>query len=209
MTNLTNRPMASAVLIALASGLTAVGCRIEATDRLAANGIAPVYNQQTGRLEQLISDRDGDGKQETRAYMDGGIIKYIEIDRNADGAPDRWEYYGSTTAANAGSADTRRLNLIDHAEEANGTDAHITRREFYGNGVIRRVVDDTDTNGHADKWEFYEDGVLVRVDLDLVGKGYPSQRLVYGPQGDVVRIETDSDGDGRFVSATPASGGGR
>ena len=63
--------------------------------------------------------------------------------------------------------------------------------------------------GVSHRWEFYEDGVLVRVDLDLVGKGYPSQRLVYGPQGDVVRIETDSDGDGRFVSATPASGGGR
>ena len=116
-------------------------------------------------------------RQETRAFMDGTDIKYIEIDRNGDGAPDRWEYYGTPAAAAGITA--AASNVIDHAEEANGPDRTITRREFYVDGVIRRVVDDTNFDGRPDKWEQYERGVLVQVEMDLVGKGYPSRRLVY------------------------------
>lgn len=183
--------------LAVIAALAAVpACRANAIDRLAANGISPVYNLQTGKLEQLVSDRDHDGKPDTRAFMDGATITYIEIDRNADGSPDRWEYYAPSP------------NVIDHAEEANGPDLRITRREFYANGVIRRVVDDTDLDGRPDKWEDYDRGALIKVELDLVGKGYPSQRLVYGPAGDVARIEADPDGDGVFV-VVPASNGGK
>ena len=60
-----------------------------------ANGISPCLQPANGQLEQLLSDRDHDGRSETRAFMDGAVIKYIEIDRNGDGLPDRWEYYGS------------------------------------------------------------------------------------------------------------------
>lgn len=182
-------------MLLVAFAATAGACRQDAADRLASSGIAPVYNQQTGRLEQLVSDRNGDGKQETRAFMDGAVIKYIEIDRNADGAADRWEYYAASP------------NVIERAEEANGPDASgMTRREFYAGGAIRRVVDDIDLDGRPDKWEHYEQGLLTRVELDLVGKGYPSQRLVYGRDGDVIRIETDPAGTGAFKPAAPAQG---
>ena len=166
-------------------GISVVSCNRDPNATLAAQGISPVYNAETGKLEQLVSDRDGDGKKETRAFMDGTTIKYIEIDRNVDGAPDRWEYYVS--------------NVIDHAEEANGTGQTITRREFFIGGTIRRVVDDVDLDGRADKWEHYDAGKLARVDLDLVGKGYASQRLTYSPDGNLLMIETDPDGDGKFV----------
>jgi hypothetical protein len=174
--------------LALAATLVAVtaSCRDSAEDRLAASGIEPVYNKQTGQLEQLLSDRNGDGKQETRAFMEGAVIKYIEIDRNADGAADRWEYYATSP------------NIIERAEEANGSDARVTRREFYADGAIRRVVDDVDLDGRPDKWEHYGNGLLERVELDLVGKGYASQRLVYGPAGDVIRVEADLAGTGAF-----------
>ena len=56
-------------------------------------GATPVYNKQTGRLEQLLSDKNGDGKIDTRAHMDGVRLKMIEIDLNGDERPDRWEYY--------------------------------------------------------------------------------------------------------------------
>ncbi|HYU79134.1 MAG TPA: hypothetical protein VEK56_09120, partial [Vicinamibacterales bacterium] len=35
---------------------------------------AAVYNKETGRLDQLVSDRDGDGKADTRASMDGNRL---------------------------------------------------------------------------------------------------------------------------------------
>jgi len=176
-----------ALALACAAGLT--GCAQSTQDALAARGIAPIYNAQTGKLEQLLSDRDGDGRKETRAYMDGTVIKYIEIDRTGDGAPDRWEYYVS--------------NLIDHAEEVNGPGKDITRREFFLAGVIKRVVDDVDLDGRPDKWETYEDGVLARVELDLVGKGYSTQRLSYDARGTVTLIESDPEGDGVFVRILP------
>ena len=70
-----------AFTLLIIAGMVAGGCRQDAPDRLAANGIAPVYNKETGRLEQLLSDRDGDGRQETRAFMDGAQLQRIEIDR--------------------------------------------------------------------------------------------------------------------------------
>ena len=177
--------LSSALALASACGPAAPAGDVNTT-------AVPVYNKQTGRLEQLVSDRDHDGRPDTWAYMDGVTVKYIEIDRSGDGKPDRWEYY---TPVPAGGARV----VIDHAEEANGLTGRITRREFYADGTIRRVEEDTNDDGRADKWEQYEAGVLAKVELDLLGKGYASQRLVYGPDGNVTRIETDPDGDGVFV----------
>lgn len=196
------RRIAGGALAALALG-AAAACGPGHPDQLAANGISTVYNPQTGKLEQLLSDRDHDGRSETRAFMDGAVIKYIEIDRNGDGLPDRWEYYGSpAVTANAPAPAT---NAIDRAEEANGPGRAITRREFYVQGTIQRVVDDTDADGRPDKWETYERGLLVQVDLDLLGKGRPTQRLRYDAAGNVTAVEADPDGDGVFEPVVPAS----
>lgn len=157
--------------------------------------VSPVYNQETGKLEQLVSDRNGDGKLDTRAFMDGAVLKHIEIDRDNNEQPDRWEYYDKGDKAGA--------PIIRNADEANGPDNRITRREFYESGVIKRVIDDTNFDGRPDKWETYEGGTLARIDLDLVGRGFASQRLIYNATGDVTRVETDPDGDGVFV---PVSG---
>lgn len=158
----------------------------------------PVYNEQTGRLEQIVSDRDGDGRVETRAFMDGTRLVRIEIDRDGDGAVDRWEFYivqGSPEAA-----------VIDRAEEAGGADGIITRRETYVGGALARVEEDTNLDGRPDKWETYERGRLINVDLDLAGKGRPTRRLVYGAGGTVERMESDADGDGQFLPDPPAGG---
>src|SRR5262245_13220540 len=76
------------ILLLLAVAVAAASCTQASAERA-----KPIYNKDTGRLEQLVSDRNGDGKIDTRAVMDGVRFKSIEIDRNGDGQPDRWEYY--------------------------------------------------------------------------------------------------------------------
>jgi hypothetical protein len=166
-----------------------------------------VYNTTTGRLEQLVSDRDGDGKPDTRAHMEGTTLKWIEIDRDGDGKSDRWEYY---SPAPAGAPRGTPPSVIDRADEAGAADQKVTRREHYQRGVLQRTEEDTDRDGRMDKWEFYDGNVLTRVEFDLSGHGHPDRRLVYGPDGNVIRIEVDPDGDGKFEAApVPPAGKGR
>src|SRR5262245_38432746 len=81
--------------------LSAAGCGSQAAAPADALRTDAVYNKQTGRLEQLTADQDHDGKNDTVAYMDGTRLKRIEIDRDGDGATDRWEIYGPGVVATA------------------------------------------------------------------------------------------------------------
>jgi hypothetical protein len=145
-----------------------------------AGAATPVYNQTTGRLEQLIADRDADGRPDARAFMDGVSVTRVELDRNNDGAADRWEFY--TTPEGAPRAGAPQP-VITRAEEANGPDARITRRERYENGQLAATEEDTDFDGRVDKWETYVEGQLRYVDLDLEGTGVANRRLTYAPGG--------------------------
>lgn len=191
---------------AWAAGLCVLAAACSSNQPEPGGGATPVYNKQSGALEQLVSDRDGDGKVDTRAFMDGVRLKHIEIDRNGDGKPDRWEFYVPVAGAAASGAAAAQTAL-SHVEEAGAFDARITRREFYQHGAVHRVEEDTDLDGRLDKWEHYEAGALTRVELDLVGKGFPSQRLVYRPDGNLDHVETDPDGDGRFDRVTTGGKG--
>jgi hypothetical protein len=180
------------LLIACGAGCSAWADRPPGSD----SGALPVYNDKTGRLEQITSDRDGDGKIDTRAFMDGKRLQRIEIDRNNDGRTDRWEHYidappGVTNAGTAGGMQIAR------AEEANGSDERVTRTEFYEAGLLLRVEEDADVNGRVDKWEHYDKGAMVRVDLDLKGGGFPDRRVLYRRDGSV-DMEVDPDGRGNW-----------
>jgi hypothetical protein len=156
------------------------------------------YDKATGRLQELKVDTDGNGTLDAVAHMDGATLKEIELDRDGDGQADRWEYYGPGTPQANGANKFDRWAIITRAEEGPRPDAPRTRREFYERGQLQRAEEDTDLDGRMDKWEVYENGELRRLDLDLSGKGVPDQRLIYGANGDVVRVEQDRDGDGRF-----------
>lgn len=145
----------------------------------------PVYSKTTGKLEQLVSDRNHDGKAEARAYMDGATLQRIELDRDSDGKPDRWEYYAPPAAAAGGPSMTGAVPDIVKAEESNGSDGRITRREIYRAGRLAAVEEDVDGDGRIDKWETYADGELRQVDLDVDGSGIPGQRLSYHVDGSV------------------------
>jgi hypothetical protein len=160
----------------------------------------PVYNKDTGVLEQLVSDRDGDGKVDTRAFMSGTRIVRVEIDRNADDVVDRREIYGTEPG-------NPNATVIERAEELGDASGRVIRLEHYARGMLERVEEDTDGNGRFDKWEYYEASRLKRVDLDLVGQGRVTQRLIYAAGGTLARMETDPDGDGRFDPVATGSPG--
>jgi hypothetical protein len=185
VTNHSILKLAGAGLLAGLSFHLASGC-----GRQEAGQVTPIYNKTTGRLEQLVGSRNGDGRVDTRAQMDGARLRSVEIDRNRDGRPDRWEYYEPDQ--------TTRRSMLVRAEEANGPDGRVTRHEYYDKGAIQRVEEDTDGDGRIDKWEAYEEGSLARMDLDLSGRGFPDRRLIYRRDGTLERTESDPTGDGRF-----------
>jgi len=172
--------------------------------------VTPIYSAKTGKLEALTLDRNGDGRVDTWALMDGTHLRSIQVDRHGTGKPDRWEHYAEGTPA-AGSSPSAaaafdRRTVIVRAEEANGPDRTVvTRREFYTDGIISRVEEDTDFDGRVDTWETYDHGVLARMDLDSHGRGWPNRRLVYRTDGSFDHVEVDLKGDGHFVPAQPGS----
>jgi len=187
--------------------ILASACSDPDTERLKQTTKA-TYDQSTGRLKELTYDANKNGKIDTWTDMDGTKPLRSRIDMDEDGKPDRWEYY---VAAPADAPRGTPPSVIDHADEGTGAgpDRKIMRREFYVRGVLQRTEEDTDNDGRMDKWEYYEGNVLTRVEFDLSGHGHPDRRLVYGADGNVIRIEVDPDGDGKFETAPPPAGKGR
>jgi hypothetical protein len=170
----------------------------------AVGQVTPIYSPKTGKLAELTADRDGDGRIDTWAEMDGAHLLSVKIDRHGTGRPDRWEYYEAGSPAAAGrptnGAAFERGAVLSRAEEANGPDGTtVSRHEYYVSGVISRVEEDSDFDGRVDKWEFYEHGALVRMDLDLRGTGKADRRFVYRADGLLDHLEADRDGSGHFL----------
>ena len=162
----------------------------------------PVYNDKSGQLEQIVSDSNGDGKVDTRAFMEGRRLLRIEIDRNNDGATDRFEFYGEAPPERVDPNSPAGRAEIERVEESNGPDVkQITRREFYERGELARVEDDSNNDGRLDRWELYERGTLSRIDMDVNGSGFPTRRLVYRRDGTIDRVEVDPAGTGAWREA--------
>jgi len=172
--------------------------------------IEPTYNRQTGRLELLRYDSDGDGVFDTFSYMDGARIIRIEIDRNEDGKVDRWEYYGPDrkiekigfSRAEDGKEDAWSFagadGAVDRVEISTKRNQTVDRIERYEKGVLVRAEEDTDGDGKFDKWETYDGDRLSSVAFDTMHRGTPDRRFVYGPDGSA-RMEVDLQGTGTFV----------
>jgi hypothetical protein len=120
------------------AGIAAIGCQQPAA-QTTAGGAVPIYNKQTGRLEQLLSDKNGDGKIDTRAHMDGVRLKMIEIDQNGDEKADRWEYY-IPVATSATTVRPATSTVIDRVEEAGQRNQALlaARRQWHDGGRDHR-----------------------------------------------------------------------
>ena len=169
------------------------------TDRL-----KPTYDD-TGKLQKLQYDRDGDGKADTWGYMDGSRVVKVEVDTNGDGNVDTWEFHragaaaGATTSGAPASVD-RTVERIERSTRFDGT---VSRREFFENGTLTRTEDDTDGDGRIDKWETYVGGSLSTMALDTQGSGTADRRLVYKADGSLDHIEADPNHTGTFTPVKP------
>jgi hypothetical protein len=193
----------------MALAVFAVACG--SSSRPESGGIEPVYNKQTGQLQQLKYDSNRNGTVDTISYMDGARVLRIEIDKDEDGKIERWEYYGADqklekvgfSLAADGKEDGWSFSgpdgSIARIELSPRRDGKVTRTEHYEHDVLTSAEEDADADGRIDKWEVYEGGRLASVTFDTSHRGSPDRRLIYGADGSA-RLEVDPDGDGRFTA---------
>jgi hypothetical protein len=169
---------ATAVLVLFA--LLPVGCGGASPAADAHGRVTPAYDAATGKLTRLAYDSDDNGTDDTWASMDGTRLVSLEADENEDGQIDRWEFYPP-------DAKTGPRQAPERIERATRLDGRVSRREFFEQGVMTRVEEDTDA-----------DGALVLLALDTAGRGQPDRRFVYRADGSLERMEADRDGRGTF-----------
>jgi hypothetical protein len=190
-------------LLALAAAaITVTGCSDAPAPALITERVSPTYRADTGRLEKLAYDRNGDGREDAWAFMDGARLLRAELDDDYDGRVDRKELYAAGTSnERAGRpAVIPGQGVLTRVEFVSATGASF-RQETYDKGVLARAEEDTDRDARTDKWERYENGALTSVALDTGRRGTPDRRLVYTADGGAPRVETDPDGDGHFRPA--------
>ena len=193
------------VLALAAAALASAGCSESPAPKLVARRVSPTYRADTGRLEKLAYDRNGDGREDAWAFMDGTRLLRAELDDNFDGRVDRKELYsaGSSDERAGGTAAIRGQGVLTRVELVSAATGASFREETYDKGVLARAEEDTDGDARTDKWERYENGALTSVALDTGRRGIPDRRLVYTADGGAPRIESDPDGDGHFRPAAP------
>ena len=184
------RPVLAGLLASIAS--LGGGCGIPGRE---TTRIEPTYDRDTGRLELLKYDANGDGNVDTWSYMNGADVVRIEIDTNQDGTLDRWEYYDAggkiekvgSSRVQDGKPDSWAYygpdGSIARVELSTRRDGNIDRIEHYAQGAMVRAEEDTSQDGIVDKWEVYEGSRLQSVAFDTTRSGYPDRRLTYGPDG--------------------------
>jgi hypothetical protein len=204
------RCMVAVVVSSCALPLTAA-CDNSRAD--AKKRIEPVYDKETGKLQLLKYDGDGNAKIDTWSYMDGARVVRIEIDKDEDGKIDRWEHYAADqklekiglSRANDGKPDVWSFvgpdGAVTRIEIATQKAGKATRTESYEHNALVRAQEDTDGDGKVDKWETYDGDHLSTVAFDTARRGFPDRRLVYGPGGSA-RVEVDPTGSGTFVPAS-------
>jgi hypothetical protein len=185
-----------------------------------ADAPAPCYEASSHRLVRLDADVNGDGVIEQRTYLNGNVPFRTEIDTDADGRVDRWEYVDAraqvmrvgTSSRNDGREDQWVFPASDdglvRVDRSTERTSRVDRREFYRGDLIERAEEDTNQDGVFDKWERFDGGVVREIAYDTThSTGRADRRLVYDAQGKYLRLEEDPDGDGRFQTAeTPAPG---
>ena len=163
--------------------------------------ISPVYDA-AGTIRRLDYDTNRDGQTDMRAYLENGRTVRIEADGNADGVVDRWEYYTAdgqlerlgTSSESDGVEDTWVVETGNQmrVDLATRRDGVADRHEFHDGGVLVRAEQDTNGDGRLDQWQRFTDGKLRELLIDTsLASGRPDQRLVYGPDGSLQRVDSD------------------
>jgi hypothetical protein len=180
----------------------------------------PTYDQSTGKLIQLTSDRNKNGRIDTWTDMDGSRPLRSRVDLDEDGRIDRWEYYDATGAlvkvgfsrTHEGKPDAWAFadgngRIVRVEVSSTADERHIDRWEHFdpasagqdaaAPGPLAAVEEDANGDGRPDKWERYANGVLATVAFDENFDGRADRRLTYD-DGRLVRIESEPDASGTF-----------
>ena len=202
--------------MAIATG----ACSNSDRERLKATTKA-TYDERTGRLKELTSDANGNGRIDTWTEMDGNRPLRSRADRNEDGRIDRWEYYDDSGRLIKVGFSRRDNGKPDAWAEPSpsgsisrvlvssvGDEKKIDRWETYdpasaGAGPqsaqsLVAVEEDTNGDGRADRWEKYAAGQLQTASFDQNGDGRIDRRLTY-QGGALVLIESEPDTAGKFA----------
>jgi hypothetical protein len=202
------------ILVAAVAGMAAA---CAAGDRPRA-----LYDPDSGRLQRLEHDVNGNGRNDAVGVMDGTQVRRQELDLDENGHVDRWDFYGAGNVLEKIGFSRQNDGVLDayafytdkgalrRIEISTSRDGRFDRVELYQEGVLVRSEEDTDRDGRPDKWETYRrrpvaapgepQYAITSVAFDDVGRGTPQRRFVYGDSGQVTLVETDADGDGQFVA---------
>jgi hypothetical protein len=196
--------------IAVMTLVAATSCSHPAPDP-SQRSTKPTYDTRTGKLTQLIFDRNRNGVMDTWTDMDGPRPIRSRIDQDEDGKIDRWEYYDEQgkllkvgfSRNNDGKPDAWSFpeadGTIARVEISSTADEKaIDRWEFYTANQLVRVEQDTSGDGRVDTWEIYEGGALKTAAYDENGDGRPDRRLTYNG-GQLALIESEPDASGRYT----------
>ena len=147
---------------------------------MAKSRVRPTYRADTGRLEKLAYDRNGDGREDAWTFMDGTRLIRAELDDDFDGRVDRREFYaaGEQGEPSRGSAAIQGLGVLARVELISKT-GNVARRETYDRGVLSTAAEDTNDDERADKWE------QVRERRARVGRAGHARARHAGPAGGV------------------------
>ncbi len=142
-----------------------------------------------------------------------------EVDADEDGVVERWEYYdesGQLEKIGSFSMDDGQVDTwlfpdgkggISRIERSMARDGLVSRWEYYKGEQLVRTEEDTDGDGEVDQWERHTGGVMVEISLDTTfSRRQPDRRLTYSPDGTLLSIEVDPDGDGEFLPGPPVDG---
>ncbi len=117
----------------------------------------PSYDQQTGKLIELTSDHNKNGRIDTWVEMNGALPVLSKTDVNEDGTLDRWEYYSA--------------NVLARGEDDTNGDGVVDQWSTYESGVLKTTAFDDDRDGKADRRWTYKgpNPVLVETEPDAAG----------------------------------------
>jgi hypothetical protein len=173
--------------IAMVLALAVAACADPERDRLRATTKA-TYDTATGKLTELTSDANKNGRIDTWTEMDGARPVRSRIDTNEDGKIDRWEYYDQNG----------RLTKVG-LSRTNGDKPDAWVYSTPDGKIARIEVSSTADERHIDRWEFYDaSGAMTRVEFDENGDGRPDRRLTYR-DGELIAIEDAPDASGTYT----------
>ena len=177
------------------------------------NGKIDTWSYMDGaRVIRIEIDKDEDGKLDRWEYYTADQkLEKVGWSRANNGKPDAWAYQGadgkiaridlaaleSPTQRVGAELASARTPDPGHRTPDDAAKPRIVRTEFYENGTLARVEEDTNGDGKTDKWETWRDGSIAAVAFDTAARGTPDRRLLYGRNGKVT-VEVDPGGSGVF-----------